>query len=109
MSVQLIDEEAAMHATYKWKPALSEVAQTHLAFFPDLAFFGGKAYVRLPAWHPLAKNNKSIGRNASTVVRVTGLDGRTTAGVRIQIAVITPDGTTKVCFTVFAYDSLLFL
>ena len=87
---------------------VNEVAARHTALLPDVPFFGAEVTVRLPRDHPLVKGYKHVALNANVVARVTGLDGRTTAGVRIQIDVVTPDGSKKICYTTVAYDSLRF-
>ena len=105
--VELVDPEALVHTVCQWEPVFSEVAKNHLLLNPSLPFFGHRCTVRLPNMHPLIVKSKHAGINANYNVRITGLDRRTPAGVRVVIPII-EDGVPKERYTVVSYDSLIF-
>ncbi|MAJ61403.1 MAG: hypothetical protein CL936_14935 [Deltaproteobacteria bacterium] len=95
------------HVSAELKPAFSEVVDTHRALRPKIAFYGASATIRLPDTHPIVKSNKYIGLNGNVKVRVTGIDRRTTVGVRIVVLVL-HEGEYVERYTVVPYDSLNF-
>ena len=71
------------HSEVELKPAFSEVVQNHRELRDGQAFYNELVTCRLPELHPLAKHNKFIGVNRNVEMRVTGIDRRTRAGVRV--------------------------
>ena len=119
--VSLFDAEGVVHTTDKWKPVHNEVIAAYLAdqsiHYPEgdaesdptkpKPFFGQEITVKLASAHPLVKYNKWSGVAGNYPARVTGVDGQTTAGVRIHIDAI-EEGKAVLKNTVVPYDNCRF-